>query len=71
MDFVTNTHGETLTQKRERFERLAMPAVDALYRQAMKLTNNPDDAQYLVQDTFEKGSRRSRPSNPERTSKHG
>lgn len=55
MDFVTNTDGETLTQKRERFERLAMPAVDALYRQAMKLTNNPDDAQDLVQDTFEKG----------------
>lgn len=55
MDFVTNTDGEILTQKRERFERLAMPAVDALYRQAMKLTNNPDDAQDLVQDTFEKG----------------
>lgn len=55
MDFVTNTDGETLTQKRERFERLAMPAVDALYRQAMKLTNNPDDAQDLVQDTFERG----------------
>lgn len=55
MEPVTNTDGETLTQKRERFERLAMPAVNALYRQAMKLTNNPDDAQDLVQDTFEKG----------------
>ena len=32
-----------------------MPAVNALYRQAMKLTNNPDDAQALVQDTFERG----------------
>lgn len=32
-----------------------MPALNALYRQAMKLTNNPDDAQDLVQDTFEKG----------------
>ena len=55
MVFVTNDDGETLTQKRERFERLAMPAVNALYRQAMKLTNNPDDAQDLVQDTFERG----------------
>ncbi|MEJ5921765.1 sigma-70 family RNA polymerase sigma factor [Bifidobacterium thermophilum] len=32
-----------------------MPAVNTLYRQAMKLTNNPDDAQDLVQDTFERG----------------
>ncbi|WP_236036817.1 MULTISPECIES: sigma-70 family RNA polymerase sigma factor [Bifidobacterium] len=44
-----------MAAKRERFERLAMPAVDALYRQAMKLTNNADDAQDLVQDTFERG----------------
>nr|WP_239512517.1 sigma-70 family RNA polymerase sigma factor [Bifidobacterium aerophilum] len=44
-----------MAAKRERFERLAMPAVDALYRQAMKLTNNSEDAQDLVQDTFERG----------------
>ncbi|WP_417852244.1 sigma-70 family RNA polymerase sigma factor [Bifidobacterium oedipodis] len=44
-----------MAAKRERFEQLAMPAVNALYRQAMKLTNNPDDAQDLVQDTFERG----------------
>lgn len=31
-----------------------MPAVNALYRQAMKFTNNTDDAQDLVQDTFER-----------------
>lgn len=46
---------ETAAQERARFEKLAMPAVNALYRQAMKLTNNPDDAQDLVQDTFERG----------------
>ncbi|WP_348519376.1 sigma-70 family RNA polymerase sigma factor [Bifidobacterium sp. ESL0784] len=31
-----------------------MPAVDALYRQAMKLTNNTEDAQDLVQDAYER-----------------
>lgn len=46
---------ETMAQKRARFEALAMPAVNALYRQAMKFTNNPEDAQDLVQDTFERG----------------
>ncbi|MDN6424615.1 MAG: hypothetical protein L0J71_02290, partial [Bifidobacterium crudilactis] len=44
-----------LQERRRRFEELAMPAVNALYRQAMKLTNDPDDAQDLVQDTFERG----------------
>lgn len=46
---------ETMDEKRARFERLALPAVDALYRQAMKFTNNPEDAQDLVQETFERG----------------
>lgn len=49
------TPAQRMAHKREQFERLAMPAVDALYRQAMKLTNNADDAQDLVQDTFERG----------------
>ena len=44
-----------MVAKRARFEQLAMPAVNALYRRAMRLTNNPDDAQDLVQDTFERG----------------
>lgn len=52
---MTDEHEETLAERRERFEELAMPAVNALYRQAMRLTNNPDDAQDLVQDTFERG----------------
>ena len=55
MTHVTNSDGETTAQRRARFEKLAMPTVDTLYRQAMKLTNNPDDAQDLVQDTFERG----------------
>jgi RNA polymerase sigma-70 factor (ECF subfamily) len=52
---VTNEQTETLAHKRARFEQLAMPAVNALYRQAMKLTNNPEDAQDLVQDAYERG----------------
>ncbi|MCI1832540.1 MAG: sigma-70 family RNA polymerase sigma factor [Bifidobacterium sp.] len=52
---VTNEQTETVEHKRRRFEELAMPAVNVLYRQAMKLTNNTQDAQDLVQDTFERG----------------
>lgn len=52
---MSNELNETTEEKRKRFEKLAMPAVNVLYRQAMKLTNNPDDAQDLVQDTFERG----------------
>ena len=40
--------GESMAAKRARFEQLAMPAVNALYRQAMRLTNDPDDAQDRV-----------------------
>nr|WP_323804545.1 sigma-70 family RNA polymerase sigma factor [Bifidobacterium pullorum] len=46
---------ERLAGKRARFEALAMKAIDPLYRYAMRLTNDPDDAQDLVQDTFERG----------------
>ncbi|MCI1935048.1 MAG: sigma-70 family RNA polymerase sigma factor [Bifidobacteriaceae bacterium] len=44
-----------MSAKREEFQRLAVPTLDMLYRQAMKYTNNPEDAQDLVQDTFERG----------------
>ena len=49
------TTGTSVAARRARFEALAMKAVDPLYRYAMRLTNNPDDAQDLVQDTFERG----------------
>ena len=52
---MTEQETESMAGRRARFEKLAMPVVDSLYRQAMKLTNNPDDAQDLVQDTFERG----------------
>lgn len=54
-EVVASPQTSQILEKRRRFEVLAMPAVNALYRQAMKLTGNPDDAQDLVQDTFERG----------------
>lgn len=60
-----------MAAKRARFEQLAMPAVNALYRQAMRLTNDPDDAQDLVQDTFERGFKASTHSSRAPTSRRG
>lgn len=52
---VSKPAAESLEEKRRRFEQLAMPAIDALYRYAMKLTNNNRaDADDLVQDTYER-----------------
>jgi RNA polymerase sigma-70 factor, ECF subfamily len=39
-------------RKRERFEREALPLMDALYAGALKLTRDPRDAEDLVQDTY-------------------
>lgn len=46
---------ESRTRQRQEFERLAVPALDTLYRQALKYTHNQQDAEDLVQDAFERG----------------
>ena len=40
---------ETAEQRRERFERDALPFLDQLYAAAMRMTRNPSDAEDLVQ----------------------
>ena len=45
---------ETAAQRRERFERDALPFLDQLYAAAMRMTRNPADAEDLVQETFSK-----------------
>jgi len=37
--------------KRLRFERVALPQLDAVYTTALRLTRNPDDAKDLLQET--------------------
>jgi RNA polymerase sigma-70 factor (ECF subfamily) len=45
---------ETPEQRRQRFERDALPFLDQLYAAAMRMTRNPADAEDLVQETFVK-----------------
>ncbi len=45
---------ETAEQRRERFERDALPFIDQLYAAAMRMTRNPADAEDLVQETYVK-----------------
>lgn len=42
---------------RQRFELEALPAMDALYRSALKLTRSANDAEDLVQETYIKAYR--------------
>ncbi|VEI13738.1 sigma-70 family RNA polymerase sigma factor [Trueperella bialowiezensis] len=45
---------ETERERSERFVRDAVPYLNQLYGAAMRLTRNPQDAEDLVQETFEK-----------------
>lgn len=45
---------ETQAERDARFEREAMPFLDALYSAALRMTRNPADAEDLVQETYAK-----------------
>jgi RNA polymerase sigma-70 factor (ECF subfamily) len=45
---------ESTTERDARFERDAMPYLDALYSAALRMTRNPSDAEDLVQETYAK-----------------
>ena len=47
----------TQTEKRQSFEREAVPHMDALYRTALRMTKDDNDAEDLVQETMVKAYR--------------
>jgi RNA polymerase sigma-70 factor (ECF subfamily) len=46
-----------LKQKQKEFERVAVPHMDLLFSYAMRITNNEEDAQDLLQETYLKAFR--------------
>ena len=46
-----------IADKRKSFEAEALPHMDALYRTALRMTKNPNDAEDLVQEAFVKAYR--------------
>ncbi len=48
----TGSPEETEQERRERFERDAMPLMPQLYSAALRLTRNPADAEDLVQEAY-------------------
>ncbi len=46
-----------ISDKKEQFEKIAMPHIDALYSMALHLTGKKEDAEDLVQETYLKAFR--------------
>jgi len=49
--------GKQPADSRPEFEALALPHMDSLYRTALRMARNPDDAEDLVQETYMKAFR--------------
>lgn len=61
LPFVAKTRRPLMTHQKDEkqltFEREALPHTDLLYNYALRMTNNPADAQDLVQETYLKAYR--------------